>query len=146
MSCLDERRLLSLHFGDGSDADRRHAAECPTCGARLGALKRDLGRIDAVLGMTTPPRRRAPAAPVRRLVPLAAIAVLLRALAVHRFTRAPLESADETLALADELADDIAMSLDDDSTASAPRSTCPWGDPLLGVGCDEPAVMQIAWR
>jgi hypothetical protein len=25
-------------------------------------------------------------------------------------------------------------------------STCTWGDPLLGVGCDEPAVMQIAWQ
>ena len=42
MSCLSERRLLELHTGDGTDADRRHAGECSDCGTRLRALARDL--------------------------------------------------------------------------------------------------------
>jgi hypothetical protein len=35
---------------------------------------------------------------------------------------------------------------DDADRTETGRSTCTWGDPLLEVGCDEPAVMRIAWR
>ena len=60
----------------------------------------------------------------------------------RRATAEALREAHE--ALADEVAD--ALTLDDEPADSSTESTCVWGDPLLGVGCDEPAVMQIAWR
>ena len=56
---------------------------------------------------------------------------------------------DDTVTLADELVDamtaDVAFD-DGENDPTTTRSTCTWGDPLLGVGCDEPAVTQIAWR
>jgi hypothetical protein len=43
------------------------------------------------------------------------------------------------------VAGDVAFG-DDTTGATTAASTCTYGDPLLGVGCDEPAVMQVAWR
>jgi len=147
MTCLDERRLLDLHYGDGSVADRTHVSRCSACAARLGALARDLGRIDTVV-RSTPPRRASRLGLGWRLAPIAVAAALLLAVAVGRHDRVP-AAPDDTLALGDELASTLEGDLwsDDiaEATASA-RSTCAWGDPLLGVGCNEPAVTQIVWR
>jgi hypothetical protein len=145
MNCLSERRLLELHTGDGSDSDRRHATECADCGTRLRALARDVGRIDAVLH-ETPPRRAAAPRLAWRIVPLALATLLALTVMRTRVEQAPVASStDDTLALADEVADVFA---DDVASAEEPAtgSTCTWGDPLLGVGCDEPGAMQIAWR
>ena len=144
MTCLSEQRLLELHMGDGTDADRRHAADCVECRMRLHALARDLARIDTVLG-EAPPRRAASPSRVWRVAPLAVGAVLALAVMVARVQQAPVAASDDdTLALADEVAD--ALALDDEPADSSTESTCVWGDPLLGVGCDEPGAMQIAWR
>ena len=144
MTCLSEQRLLELHMGDAPDADRRHAAGCAECQARLHALARDLGRIDTVLG-AAPPRRAASPGRTWRIAPLAVGAVLLLAVMLARVQQVPVASSnDDTLALADEVAD--ALTLDDEPADSSTESTCVWGDPLLGVGCDEPDAMQIAWR
>jgi hypothetical protein len=35
MNCLNDERLQALADGEGSDADRAHAASCAACGARL---------------------------------------------------------------------------------------------------------------
>jgi hypothetical protein len=144
MTCLDERRLLEVHFGDPADDDRAHVAACSDCTARLQALRRDLGRVDAVL-RTTPPRMRA-----RRVgwrwAPIAVAAVLALAVAMPR-QRAIV--GDDTLVLADELTTtmtDDAWLDDDGERPTTARSTCTWGDPLLEVGCDEPDVMRVAWR
>jgi hypothetical protein len=144
MNCLGEERLLELHMGDGTDEDRRHAAGCVDCGTRLRTLRRDLGRIDTVLA-ETPPRRVTSHGRLWRLAPLAVGAVLALAVMLPRVQQVPVGSADDdTLALADEVAD--ALALDAQPTDSPGESTCVWGDPLLGVGCDEPDAMQIAWR
>jgi len=145
MICLSERRLLELHMGDGSEADRRHAAACTECRTRLRALARDLGRIDTVLG-EAPPRRLPSSRRVWRLAPLAVGAVLALAVMLARVPQTQVASSgdDDTLALADEVAD--ALTLDDEPADASTESTCVWGDPLLGVGCDEPDAMQIAWR
>jgi hypothetical protein len=146
MTCLDERRLLEVHFGDAAVADRTHVATCSDCAARLQALRRDLGRVDAVLRATPPPTRARPVA--WRWAPVAVAAILALAVAVHRHHVVTPD--DDTLALADELT--TTMTTEDwldDGDADRPatvRSTCTWGDPLLEVGCDEPAVMRIAWR
>lgn len=144
MTCLSERRLLDLHMGDGSEADRRHAAGCDECQTRLRALARDLGRIDTVLG-ESPPRRTASPGRAWRVAPLAVGAVLALALMLARGQRTPVSPGDDdTLALADEVA--AALALDEEPADTTSGSTCVWGDPLLGVGCDEPGAMQIAWR
>jgi hypothetical protein len=148
MNCLNERRLLALHTGEGgTDADRRHVAECAACDARLRTLTRDLARIDAVL-REAPHRLPAPRIRAWRLAPLALAAMLALAVLVHRHRQAEVRAADDALALADEVADALVadVALDDEGEESADASTCAWGDPLLGVGCDEPADMQIAWR
>jgi hypothetical protein len=78
--------------------------------------------------------------------------VLALVLGVRQRGGAPAAGADDTLSLADELSEAMASTvdfdLDDDTStgATTTSSTCTWGDPLLGVGCDEPAVMRIAWR
>jgi len=144
MTCLSERRLVEVHVGEGTDADRRHAARCAECRVRLHTLARDLGRIDTVLG-ATPPRRMAPRRHVLRLAPLAVGAVLALAVLLARAPQTAVVSGDDdTLALTDEVA--YALTLGDEPDDSATESTCVWGDPLLGVGCDEPDAMQIAWR
>jgi len=145
MNCLSERRLLELHTGDGTDADRRHAAECVDCGTRLHALARDLGRIDTILH-ETPPRQAATPRLVWRVVPIALAAVLALAVMRTRVEQTPVVSSnDDTLALADEVADVFTADVTLEDEPATP-STCTWGDPLLGVGCDEPGAMQIAWR
>jgi len=153
MTCLDDRRLLDLHLGDGSDAERRHVSGCEACAARKATLARDLARIDAVLGATTPPRRAPARIPAWSWAPVALAAALVLAVALGRHGAQPVASSDDdgTLALADELASAVATTVSFDDGGASPsaataRSTCTWGDPLLGVGCDEPAVMQIAWR
>jgi hypothetical protein len=54
-------------------------------------------------------------------------------------------SGTDPFTLADEVATlvggDVASEVETTAT-----STCTYGDPLLGVGCDEPPVMRIAWR
>lgn len=143
MTCLSERRLLELHMGDGTDADRRHAAGCAACGTRLRALARDLGRIDTVLA-EVPPRPVASRGYVWRIAPLAAGAALALAVMLARVTTTRVASSDDdTLALADEVANVLTL---DESGETSTQSTCVWGDPLLGVGCDEPGAMQVAWR
>jgi hypothetical protein len=148
MTCLDERRLIEMHFGDASADDHTHVAACSDCAARLQALRRDLGRIDAVLRATPPPMRARPIA--WRWAPVAVAAMLALAVAIHRQGVLTVASEDDTLALADELATTMTADAwldDDDADRPAPvRSTCTWGDPLLEVGCDEPTVMRIAWR
>ena len=150
MTCLDDRRLVDVHFGDGTPAEREHLHACAGCNARATALARDLGRVDAVLRTSRPPRRAARIVSVWRLAPLAVAAALVLAVAVYRQTGTSVVAPDDdTLALADELADTLAADVDfgDGTTARiATASTCAWGDPFLGVGCEEPAVMQIAWR
>jgi hypothetical protein len=152
MTCLDDRRLLDVHYGDTSAAERAHLAGCATCAARLRTLQRDLGRIDTVLRETVPLALRAPRrAGAWRWAPIAVAAVLALAVGVWRHAAEPVVAdADDTLTLALELSDAMAPHefFDDEPTArsSTARSTCTWGDPLLGVGCDEPAVMRIAWR
>ena len=144
MTCLSEQRLLELHMGDGTDADRRHAAGCAECQTRLRALARDLGRIDTVLG-EAPPRRVPSRGRALRIAPLAVGAVLALVVMLARVPQTHVESSDDdTLALADEVSD--ALTLDDESADTSTESTCVWGDPLLGVGCDEPGATQIAWR
>jgi len=144
MICLSEQRLLELHTGDGTDADRRHVATCADCDTRLRALARDLGRIDTVLG-EVPPRRATSRARAWRVAPLAVGAVLALAMMLARVRPTHVVSSDDdTLALADEVANTLA--LDDETADTSSESTCVWGDPLLGVGCDEPGAMQVAWR
>ena len=149
MTCLDERRLLDVHFGDAPAATTDHVAACPSCAARVRLIRHDLARIDAVL-RTAPPRPAARLWLVRRWAPLALAAAMLLAVVVHRMpARTPVDAGDDTLALADEITsamtDDVAF--DDASTdPTGEPSTCTWGDPFLGVGCEEPAVMRIAWR
>ena len=143
MTCLSEQRLLDLHMGDGADADRRHVEGCAECQTRLRALARDLARIDTVLGEAPPRRVEHPRA--WRIAPLAVGAVLALAVMIARMQQTPVGSSDDdTLALADEVSD--ALTLDDESADTSTESTCVWGDPLLGVGCDQPGAMQIAWR
>jgi hypothetical protein len=147
MSCLDERRLLEVQFGDAPHADRSHVATCSDCAARLQDLRRDLGRVDAVLRATAP--RLRPRRVAWRWAPVAVAAMLALAVAVHRQRVIPAAADDDTLALADELTTTMTADdwLDDDvERAATTRSTCAWGDPLLEVGCDEPGVMRIAWR
>jgi hypothetical protein len=148
MTCLDERRLLELHFGDASAADHTHVATCSDCAARLQAMRRDLGRVDAVL-RATPPRMR-PRPVAWRWAPVAVAAMLALAVAVHRQRTVTVVPEDDTVALADELATTMVAETwfddDDADRTETGRSTCTWGDPLLEVGCDEPAVMRIAWR
>ena len=155
MTCLDDRRLLDVYYGDGSAADRAHAAGCDACGAYLRALARDLARIDTVARETTPPRRTAAPHPAWRWAPIAVAAMLALAVVLHR-PPTPIATDDDTLALADEIGDVFAYdaSLDGNATGDVDttdrteqaRSTCTWGEPLLGVGCDEPAVLQVAWQ
>jgi hypothetical protein len=147
MTCLDDRRLVDVQFGGGTASERAHAHGCRACAARLARLADDLARIDAVL-RTTSPRR---AAPAWRWAPLAVAAVLAVVVAVRQLsTPPPVQTADVDVAtLADELTDALTADVtfnDATTSTTADRSTCPWGDPLLGVGCDEAAVLQIAWR
>jgi hypothetical protein len=153
MNCLDDRRLFDVHAGEPAPAERQHLATCAVCAGRLRALRTDLARIATVLRETTPPSLRAPRhAMAWRWAPLAAAAVLALVLGVRQWGGAPVAGADDTLALADEFSEAMASTvdfdLDDDTStgATTTSSTCMWGDPLLGVGCDEPAVMRIAWR
>lgn len=151
MNCLDDRRLTDAHFGDGTSADIRHIADCATCAARAATLARDLSQVDTVLRTTAPPQRRVRTATSWRWVPLAAAAALALVVALQSGTNQPdlTTTDDDTLALADELVDTLTVNLatdDSEPTSTAATSTCTWGDPFLGVGCEEPAVMQIAWR
>lgn len=150
MTCLDDRRLLEVHHGDADPAERAHLAGCTTCAGRLRALRTDLLRIETVLRETVPPRRRLRREAAWRWVPVAVAAALALAVGLQRYAGTYVAPApDDTLSLAMELSDAMASYdyLDDDTAATTTaRSTCTWGDPLLGVGCDEPAVMRIAWR
>jgi hypothetical protein len=149
MTCLTERRLLEVHGGEGTAAERDHVASCAACVGRATSLARDLARIGTVLRSTPPSRRARRRSSAWRWVPVAAAAVLALAV-VMRQPQPVTERGDDTLALADELVQTMTDdgSFDDDgaSESTTGTSTCTWGDPLLGVGCDEPAVMQIAWR
>jgi hypothetical protein len=149
MTCLDDRRLFEVHLGDAPACDAGHVAACTSCAGRLRALRRDLARIDTVL--RTPAPRAAPrAATVRRWIPVALAAAVALAVVVSRLSGpSPADADDDTVALADELADAMTTDVPFDDAAAYPMivpSTCTWGDPLLGVGCEEPAVMRIAWR
>jgi len=145
MTCLTERRLLEVHGGEGTAAERDHVASCAACAGRATSLARDLARIGTVLRSTPPSRRARRRTAAWRWVPVAAAALLALAV-VMRQPRPFTETGDDTLALADELVQTITDDPSSDEDAASETSTCTWGDPLLGVGCDEPAVMQIAWR
>jgi len=146
MTCLSEQQILEVRLGDATAARREHVERCGACAARVRALDRDLGRLGAVLGQAPPPARGR--APRVRWAPLAAAAVLVLAVAVQRYTTVvgPVADDTETLALLDELSS--AMQPDERSatTTSDSSSTCAWGEPLLGVGCDEPGLTVLAWR
>ena len=151
MNCLDDRRLTDVHFGDGTPDDIQHVAGCATCAARATTLARDLSRVDTVLRTTAPPRLPVRPATSWRWVPLTAAAALAVVVALQSARNQPdlATTDDDTLALADEFVDTLTVNLafdDSEPTSMVATSTCTWGDPLLGVGCEEPAVMQIAWR
>ena len=147
MSCLTDERLLDVHLGDATPDDRHHLAGCPGCAERLAALARDASRMSAVL-RGVPPTRRRRATRAWMWAPAVAAAVLALAIGLSP-NPASLHEVDP-LVLAEELASlfEVETHLDDDATdaTTTAASTCPWGDPLLEVGCDEPTVMQIAWR
>jgi hypothetical protein len=148
MTCLDDRRLFEVHLGDAPSRDADHVATCASCAGRLRALRRDLARIDTVL-RTPAPRPVVRIATVRRWVPVALAAAVVLAVVVSRLPGPSPADDDDTLALADELANAMTTDVSFDDAAVDPTivpSTCTWGDPLLGVGCEEPAVMRIAWR
>jgi hypothetical protein len=151
MTCLDESALLRVHWGDATDAERAHAAGCPTCAQALTAVASDLGRIDAVLREGVAMRRTPQPLPLR-LAPFAAAALLVLALLLGRLRTTPV-TADDTLAMLDELTAAVAtydvmdLALDEGTDAVADtQSTCAWGEPFLGMGCDEPPVTLVAWR
>ncbi|HXJ35483.1 MAG TPA: hypothetical protein VMS22_15725 [Candidatus Eisenbacteria bacterium] len=156
MKCLDDDRLLDLQLGEAGADARAHVAQCAACGARLRRLAGDLTRLGTVLHEVPPSLRprawRMPWAPLA-----AAVAALLLGVAVHRYATAPSASLDDTdtLALLDELSTTVLDATDDASddteartTAASGegRSTCAWGDPLLGVGCNELNGTLVAWR
>jgi len=152
MRCPNERRLFEVHTGDGTAAERAHVAGCAACGERLRALGRDLARIEGVLRGPAPALARPRRAVAWKLVPLAAAATILLAVVLGRqsvTTPDAWPTGTDAYALADEVAALVAgdvEAIDDGATDTTAASTCTWGDPLLGVGCEEPAVMQIAWR
>ncbi len=151
MTCLDDRRLVDVLFGDAAPEDQAHAQACDACATRLHALAGDVGRIDTVLRTTAPPRAARRRAVAWSLAPVAVAAVLALAVALHRPTpTATTAEQPDVYALADELGAALASgsSLDEDEAADAltTSSTCAWGDPLLGVGCEQNAVLQVAWR
>jgi hypothetical protein len=146
MTCLDDRRLTDLHFGGGTPDEREHAHGCVFCTARARALAVDLARIDTVLRATAPPRLVARPAPAWRWAPVVVAAVLALAVAVQRGRVAPVDDPDDVATLADELTDSLTADVAFDDGGSGASSTCTWGDPLLGVGCEQSAVLQIAWR
>ena len=162
MNCLDEGALLRVCSGDATDAECRHATTCATCTHALAMLQADLGRLGAVLGDGTPVGRKAPAMRMR-LVPIAAAAVLVLAVAIGRRTPGPVEMAPvaapaaesgNELAMLDDLTTTVAtydvagLSGDGETDdAAATTSTCTWGEPLLEMGCDDDApATLIAWR
>lgn len=152
MKCLDEAGLLRVQLDDASADERTHADACPTCTRALASLATDLGRIDAVVraGVAI---RRVPRPMRVRLVPVAAMAVLVLAVVLGRHAVIPRhEAADDTLAVLDDVDTAVATydvaglfddQADDDDSA---RSTCTWGEPFLGMGCDESPATLIAWR
>ena len=150
MNCLDDRRLLDLHYDTFTGDPAAHVAACPPCAARLRTLREELTRIDLVL-RTPAPRVATRIHLVRRWVPLGlTAAAAMLAIMLHGMPPAAthVAASDDTVALADELANAMTgdVSFDDATTDRTAQSTCTWGDPLLGVGCEEPAVMRIAWR
>jgi hypothetical protein len=141
-ACLGDRRLLdSISATAPTPTPLRERLRACAAQATLAC---DLARID-VLG-AVPPAGRQPRRGAGRRRGGARLAVASGATARgHSATTTP------HLALADELASAVATTVSVDDGGASPsaataRSTCTWGDPLLGVGCDEPAVMQIAWR
>jgi len=147
MTCLDEAALLRVYSGDAGDAERVHAAGCPSCAQALAAMASDLGRIDAVLREGIAVRRAVRPVGVR-LVPIAAAAILVVALVLGRQRATPVAD-DDTLVMIDELTTAVAtydaVGVEPDDAVAA-RSTCTWGEPFLEMGCDEPPVTLIAWR
>jgi hypothetical protein len=149
MNCLDEAALLRVSTGDATNAERRHATACATCSHALAMLQADLGRLGAVLGDGVPVRRAARSRGMR-LVPIAAAAVLVLAIALGRRSPAPVAEGDE-LAMLDDLGTAVATydvaGLSDDDDGTTAGSTCTWGEPLFETGCDDDApVTLIAWR
>ncbi len=60
-NCLDEKTLLLIHDGEGSDAARAHLESCLSCARRFRQLADDLKDIVTVLKQPPPPaERRAP--------------------------------------------------------------------------------------
>jgi hypothetical protein len=81
--CLEERTLILLHYGEGTEADRGHLTTCLRCAARAQRLARELDTIGTALGQprsatpTFASRRRR-----RRMVVAAGLAAALAVLAV----------------------------------------------------------------
>jgi hypothetical protein len=144
MTCLDEDALLRLHLDDGNDAERAHAAACVTCARALAAVATDLARLGTALGDGS-----------LVLAPIAVAAAFLLAVALGRPPTTPPPSDDaDTLVLLDELMGavatddglDMLLGTPDETATAGARSTCAWGEPFLGMGCDEPPVTLVAWR
>ena len=149
MKCLSERELTAVALGDGDRDARDHVARCAACDARRRNIVRELSRLRTVLGEAPPAREPARALGIRwTAVAAAAVVVLAVALGRHGSTPPPSPDDRSALVLLDEVSDAMldAASLETGAPAAATTSTCPWGDPLLGVGCEESGVTQVAWR
>jgi hypothetical protein len=149
MKCLSERELTAVALGDGDRDARQHVARCAACDARRRDIARDLARLRTVLGEAPPAIEPARAFGIRWTAVAAAAAVVL-AVALGRHGSTPPAPPDDesALVLLDEVSDVMrdGASLETSAPVAATTSTCPWGDPLLGVGCEESGVTQVAWR
>jgi hypothetical protein len=141
--CLSDRALLHLHVGDGTAAQRAHRDACATCANRAAALRRDVGRMSAVLTETTEPRsRRAPAA--RRWLPAIGVAAMAMAAALwvettHWQPVTPHPPAGRTPEVASLLRDvsSVMFSVSGDPGQSGPDLLGDSGTSgVLEVGCD----------
>lgn len=54
--CLKDQKLLLLHDGEGTSAERSHLAECEACAKRYRQLRSDLEAITRTLREEPPPR------------------------------------------------------------------------------------------
>jgi hypothetical protein len=148
MKCLSERELTAVALGDGDRDAREHVARCAACDGRRQRIARELERLRTVLREAPPAVEPARALGIRwTAVAAAAAFVLAVALGRHGSMPPPARDDGSALVLLDEVSDTMldAASLETSAPAVA-TSTCAWGDPLLGVGCEESGVMQVAWR
>jgi hypothetical protein len=152
MTCLSEQMLLELALGDAPLPAREHARQCDACATRAKALARDLTHLRTVLREAPWPTAPAARSWGVQWTAVAAAAALVLTVVLHRHATMPPTAGEPVteVALLDELENamltDVNDATDANATAGSTASTCTWGDPLLGVGCNEPAATLIAWR